>query len=522
MFEAVRLIINRGKAVQFQRLHLLMILRLRTVGALLVIVQAHRPREGIGAAAEVIAVGNAAVIRREAVDLRARHGAQGRGAVAVADGALIVAHKAGDHGTAADLRQFDAAEGVALADVAAAVVHTHQTAGTIAPGIGAGAGDAGNIGAACLDQALVAAHQTADKVHRTLQHTVAQFQLQGAHRDDVALGAAAQNAGKPHGAGLTAAPLLDAVQQQLGGEFCHVPGRLLHGVDVFLLEPVPFVIPQSGHLNIFADDHVAAVQQTDGPSGHHAVGDQHGTDSVVHQFPHTVVAASASAVALLDEGRVHLNAFLFQGITVGVEPFYGGTQAADGGDEADAPVAHLDQSVNGLPDGVIAGYPHAVAAVVFRQTVDHHQGEILGDGGFQVSIILKGRGTDDSIGETVGQHLEAVQLPLSVFAGVDDQQIVAPQGQSVLQFLQYQGEEPVANVRGNVAHQMMAAGLEAPGAAVGHIAQGRNGGIYFCGGFGADGPGAVDHMRDRGNGEAGGFCHVGDFGFALHGGTPFQ
>ena len=104
------------------------------------------------------------MIRREAVDLRARHGAQGRGAVAVADGALIVAHKAGDHGTAADLRQFDAAEGVALADVAAAVVHTHQTAGTIAPGIGAGAGDAGNIGAACLDQALVAAHQTAEVV----------------------------------------------------------------------------------------------------------------------------------------------------------------------------------------------------------------------------------------------------------------------------------------------------------------------------------------------------------------------
>ena len=104
------------------------------------------------------------MIRREAVDLRARHGAQGRGAVAVADGALIVAHKAGDHGTAAYLRQFDAAEGVALADVAAAVVHTHQTAGTIAPGIGAGAGDAGNIGAACLDQALVAAHQTAEVV----------------------------------------------------------------------------------------------------------------------------------------------------------------------------------------------------------------------------------------------------------------------------------------------------------------------------------------------------------------------
>ena len=149
---------------QLQFLHFLVGLLLRTGGTRLVIVQTHRSGKGMGTAVEVIALGHAAQIRGEAVDVRARHRSQRRGAVAVPNNAPVLARKAGDHSAAADLRQLDAADGVALADLAAAVVHTHQTAGTIAPGIGAGAGDAGNIGAACLDQALVAPHQTAEVV----------------------------------------------------------------------------------------------------------------------------------------------------------------------------------------------------------------------------------------------------------------------------------------------------------------------------------------------------------------------
>ena len=152
----------RAEAGQLQLLHFLVGLLLRAGGSRLVIVQAHRPRKGIGAAAEVIAVGNAAMGRRETVDLRARHGAQGRGAVAAADSALIVAHKAGDHGAAADLPQLDAAEGVALADVAAARVHARQRAGVVAPGVGGVAGNAGNDGAASADRSFIVTRQTAD------------------------------------------------------------------------------------------------------------------------------------------------------------------------------------------------------------------------------------------------------------------------------------------------------------------------------------------------------------------------
>ena len=111
-----------------------------------------------------------------------------------------------------------------------------------------------------------AAHQTADNVHRTLQHTVAQLQLQGAHRDDVASGAAAQNAGKPHGAGLTAAVFLDAVQQQQAE--MHGQAHALHlfqhrdegfaavhgDVDVDLIQrsladPIHEVVVVGGHRN---------------------------------------------------------------------------------------------------------------------------------------------------------------------------------------------------------------------------------------------------------------------------------
>ena len=58
-----------------------------------------------------------------------------------------------------------------------------------------------------------AAHQRADNVHRPFEDHIAQFQLDGAHGNDVAAGAAAELTAQAGGAGLVAADFLDAVEQ---------------------------------------------------------------------------------------------------------------------------------------------------------------------------------------------------------------------------------------------------------------------------------------------------------------------
>ena len=252
------------------------------------------------------------------------------------------------------------------------------------------------------------------------------------------------------------------------------------------------------------------MQVDDGLRGHQALADDQSVALPLQQLVQTGTGAVLQRVAVLDQVLVLRQTAVRHGLPVGGDPLLGAGEPGQPAGDADAPVAFSRQTAYTAVDGLEVGHADGGVFLGVENPVHQHHRETGGDQTVEPLEVVHGAGHQQTVHQTGGEEPDIGLLPLHIFPGVGDDQLVAVGREIIFHGFDHGGEEFIGDIGHNKADDLLLSGAEAAGGGVRRVSKLGDGPIdlFLC--LVGDIPGIVDGVGYRGGGNPCQLGHIAD------------